>query len=186
MTLHLVLLDMSKVFHSIKRSPNWTYAAHHRSRWTTYHGKKGLKVNKNKIENYIQWKRCKLVGTLLDTEKDIKRRKILAINAAKNLHRFFENDKLTIKLKLKLSQIKIFTRKRKSLNGRKKSRWDDWSGSGKWREHRKRFRPRLHWGKGLRPTTREAQNHLDFQSKRKPKRNEPFLAWCWEPRNWEL
>ena len=77
-------------------------------------------MNKNKIENYIQWKRCKLVGTLLDTEKDIKRRKILAINAAKNLHRFFENDKLTIKLKLKLSQIKIFTRKRKSLNGRKK------------------------------------------------------------------
>ena len=28
----------------------------------------------------------------------------------------------------------------------------------------------------LRPTTRETQNHLDFQSKRKLKRNEPFLA----------
>ena len=44
-------------------------------------GKKGLKVNKNKTENYIisrqkhQWKKCKLLGTLLDAE-DIKRRKM--------------------------------------------------------------------------------------------------------------
>ena len=66
-------------------------------------GKKGLKVNKNKTtSNYIisrynhQWKKPKLLGTLLDTEEDIKRRKILAINAANNLRRFFENDKLTI------------------------------------------------------------------------------------------
>ena len=70
-------------------------------------GKKGLKVNKNKTENYInrqnhQWKKCKLLGTLLDTEEDIKTRKILAINAANNLRRFFEKDKLTINLKLKL------------------------------------------------------------------------------------
>ena len=36
----------------------------------------------------------------------------------------------------------------------------------------------------LRPTTRETQNHLDFQSKRKLKRNEPFLAWGREPRNY--
>ena len=38
----------------------------------------------------------------------------------------------------------------------------------------------------LRPTTRETQNHLDFQSKIKLKLNEPFLAWGREPRNWEL
>ena len=44
----------------------------------------------------------KLLGTLLDTEEGIKRRKILAINAANNLRRLFENDKLTINLKLKL------------------------------------------------------------------------------------
>ena len=37
-------------------------------------GKKRLKVNKNKTENYIisrqnhQWKKCKLLWTLLDTE----------------------------------------------------------------------------------------------------------------------
>ena len=30
------------------------------------------------------------------------------------------------------------------------------------------------------------RNHLDFQSKRKLKRNRPFLAWGREPRNWEL
>ena len=38
----------------------------------------------------------------------------------------------------------------------------------------------------LRPTTRETQNHLDFQSKRELKRNEPFLAGGREPRSWEL
>ena len=45
---------------------------------------------------------CKLLGTLLNTEEDIKRRKILAINATSNLQHFFENEKLTINLKLKL------------------------------------------------------------------------------------
>ena len=38
----------------------------------------------------------------------------------------------------------------------------------------------------IRPTMRKTQNYLDFQSKRKPKRNEPFLAWGRESRNWEL
>ena len=76
-------------------------------------GKKGLKVNKNKTENYIicrenhQWKKCKLRGTLLDTEEYIKKRKILAINAANNQRRFFENDKLAVNLKLKLIDTNI-------------------------------------------------------------------------------
>ena len=71
-------------------------------------GIKGLKVNKSKTENYIisrqnhRWKKCKFLGTLLDVEEDFKRRKTLAINAANNLHCFFENDKLTINIKLKL------------------------------------------------------------------------------------
>ena len=44
-------------------------------------GKKGLKVNKNKPANCItsrqnhQWKKCKLLVTLLDTEEDIKKTK---------------------------------------------------------------------------------------------------------------
>ena len=64
--------------------------------------KKGLKVNKNITENYIigtqnhQWKKYKLLVTLLDTEEYIKKRKILAINAANNLCHFFQNNKLTI------------------------------------------------------------------------------------------
>ena len=75
-------------------------------------GKKGLKVNKNETENYIisrqnhQWKKCKLLRTLLDTKEDIKRRKILAINTANNLCYFSENDKLTM-LKLKLINMYI-------------------------------------------------------------------------------
>ena len=70
-------------------------------------------MNKNKTENYIinrqnhQWKKCKLLRTLLDTEEDIKRRKILARNAANNLRRFFENNKLRINLKLKLINMYI-------------------------------------------------------------------------------
>ena len=57
-------------------------------------GKKGLKVNKNETENYIisrqnhQWKKCKLLRTLLDTEEEERRRKILAIHAANNLRHF--------------------------------------------------------------------------------------------------
>ena len=53
--------------------------------------KKGLRVNKNKTKNCIisrpnhQWKKCKLLGTLLYTEKDIKRRETLAINAANKI-----------------------------------------------------------------------------------------------------
>ena len=38
----------------------------------------------------------------------------------------------------------------------------------------------------LRTTTRETQNHLDFQSKRKLKGNDPILAWGREPLNWKL
>ena len=64
--------------------------------------KKGLKVNKNITENYIigtqnhQWKKYKLLVTLLDTKEYIKKRKILAINAANNLCHFFQNNKLTV------------------------------------------------------------------------------------------
>ena len=75
--------------------------------------KKGLKVNKpppppqKKKKNYIlskqnyQSKKCQLLGILLDNKEDIRRRKTLVINAANNLCHFFENNKLTINLKLK-------------------------------------------------------------------------------------
>ena len=71
-------------------------------------GKKGLKKkNKTKLKitlsaDKIISGKSKVLRTLLDTKEDIERRKILAINAANNLRRFFENDKLTINLKLKM------------------------------------------------------------------------------------
>ena len=50
--------------------------------------KRNLKVNESKAEEFKisrdsdeKWKSCKLLGNLLDTEKDINRRKILAIAA---------------------------------------------------------------------------------------------------------
>ena len=64
---------------------------------------KGLNVNNEKTEKYTinktttDWKKCKLLGTVLDTCEDIKRRKILAITAANNLSDFFENDNLPSK-----------------------------------------------------------------------------------------
>ena len=55
--------------------------------------KRDLTINETKTENYIicrqncdnAWKECKLLGSLLDTELDIKRRKELAVDAAKKL-----------------------------------------------------------------------------------------------------
>ncbi len=73
----------------------------------------GLNVNNEKTERYTinkasgNWRKCKLLGTMLDTNEDIKRRKILAINAANNLGRFFDNSNLTIKTKLRLVQTYI-------------------------------------------------------------------------------
>lgn len=65
-----------------------------------------LNINKDKTEQYeisnsssSQWKKCKLLGTLLDTTEDIKRRKALAIAAAKNLKHLFNNNKIWIKTK---------------------------------------------------------------------------------------
>ena len=208
--------------------------------WKKIMVKKGLKVNKNKTENYIiskqnhQWKKCKLLGTLLGTKEDIKRRKILAINAANNLCHFFENNKLTINLRLKLintyiepiflynsetwtltksieESINTFQRRivrrycfnikwPKTLRNQdlyEKMKIVEWKKKVTARRL-KRFgkmvrAPEEIPGQGcieerviqLRPTTRETQNHLDFQSKRKLKRNEPFLAWDREPRNWD-
>ena len=190
-------------------------------------GKKGLKVNKNKTENYIsrqnhQWKKCKLLGTLLDTEEDIKTRKILAINAANNLRRFFEKDKLTINLKLKLintyiepiflcnsvtwtltksmeESINSFQRRivrrycfniksPKTLRNQdlyEKTKIVEWNKKMTVRSDSEKCEStRRGSGQGcievrviqLRLTTRETQTYLDLQSKRKLKRNEPFLA----------
>ena len=55
------------------------------------------KINESKTEEYTiksancnkRWRDCKLLGSLLDTQNDIKGRKLLAINAANNLKYLF-------------------------------------------------------------------------------------------------
>ena len=47
------------------------------------------------------WKECKVLGSLLSTEKDINRRKILAIDAYKTFNSIFSSKKNSIKIKLR-------------------------------------------------------------------------------------
>jgi hypothetical protein len=74
---------------------------------------RGLQINDSKTEEYKinrrtgDWKKCKFLGTILDTDEDIKRRKILAINAAKNLNHLFNNKNLTTSTKMKILQTYV-------------------------------------------------------------------------------
>ena len=70
---------------------------------------RGLHINDTKTEEYkiqrkgnVDWKKCKLLGSLLDTENDIKRRKGLAIAAINTLKYIFNSSKLNIKTKLRV------------------------------------------------------------------------------------
>ena len=70
---------------------------------------KNLQVNDSKTEEYEikrggdeNWKKCKYLGTLLDTESDINRRKILALAAFKQLSHIFNNKKVSEEVKLRL------------------------------------------------------------------------------------
>ena len=63
-----------------------------------------LKVNVSKKEEYEvkrkgdeNWKQCKFLGTQLDTETEIKRRKGLTISALRNLNKILKSDKISIK-----------------------------------------------------------------------------------------
>ena len=48
-----------------------------------------------------QWRLCKYLGSMLDTGKDIKQRKILTITAANQLKIIFDDKKLTPETKMK-------------------------------------------------------------------------------------
>ena len=52
-------------------------------------------------------KKCKLLGSLLDNNEEVKRRKILATNAANKLEHLFNNDNLTINTKMKLLNVYV-------------------------------------------------------------------------------
>ena len=65
-------------------------------------------MNQSKTEEHnIQqkgneaWEDCKVLGSLLGTEKDINRRKILAIDAYKTLNSIFSSKKNSFKIKLR-------------------------------------------------------------------------------------
>ena len=69
-----------------------------------------LTINETKTEEYTitnnkncdnLWKSCKLLGSLLDTDNDIKRRKGLAIDTARKLHEIFMNNRISIANKMR-------------------------------------------------------------------------------------
>ena len=71
--------------------------------------KRNLQINDSKTERYsierggnTDWKKCKLVGSLLSTEEDIKRRKILANSAFCQLKAAFFTKHITLDVKLRL------------------------------------------------------------------------------------
>lgn len=70
---------------------------------------RSLIINQDKTEQYEisktssdKWKKCKLLGTYLDTTEEIKRRKGLAIDAAKNLKKLFQSKKIWTRTKARM------------------------------------------------------------------------------------
>ena len=66
-----------------------------------------LQINRDRTEEFIinrqthEWRKCRYLGSMLDTHEDIKRRKTLSINAAINLNAtIFNNKKLSIQTKM--------------------------------------------------------------------------------------
>lgn len=73
-----------------------------------------LQVNDSKTEEYKikrneneDWKTCKYLGSLLDTGKDINRRKILATTAYNQLKKVFDSGKLHLETKIRLFRSHI-------------------------------------------------------------------------------
>ena len=69
---------------------------------------RNLKVNAKKTERYHirkngteDWKRCKYLGTILDTKNDIKRRKSLAIAAYNKSQHIFNSKRASTKIKIR-------------------------------------------------------------------------------------
>ena len=77
--------------------------------------KRNLTINTSKTEEHKisrtncdnSWKSCKLLGSILDTDNDIKRRKILTFDALHKLKYIFENNKISISTKMEAFNIYI-------------------------------------------------------------------------------
>ena len=76
---------------------------------------RNLIINETKTEEFkinrqtSEWKKCKYLGTLLDTKEDIQRRKSLAITAANKLNDIFQNKRLTITTKITVFKTYIIS-----------------------------------------------------------------------------
>ena len=72
-----------------------------------------LILNKKKTEEYTintknhEWKKCKFLGSYIDTEKDITNRKVKAIDTANDLQHIFNNNKLSMQTKIKALNIYV-------------------------------------------------------------------------------
>ena len=55
-----------------------------------------------------KWKKCKLLGSILDTNNDIKRRKGLSLDAVQKIKYMFNNKKLSIKTKMRAFDAYIY------------------------------------------------------------------------------
>ena len=58
-------------------------------------------------ESNEAWKKCKYLGSLLDTEKDIERRKILALDAMKTLEPIYRSRKVSDSTKLRIFEAYV-------------------------------------------------------------------------------
>lgn len=68
-----------------------------------------LNINNSKTEEFNiirggneDWKKCKYLGSMIDTEKDINRRKVLAISAERQLHKILQNRNVSLKTKIRI------------------------------------------------------------------------------------
>ena len=75
---------------------------------------KNLQINETKSEEYVikrgreeTWKNCKYIGSFLDTDKGINRRKILATNTYNQLKYIFDNKKTSKQTKLRIFKSHI-------------------------------------------------------------------------------
>ena len=80
--------------------------------------KRNLVINASNTEEYEiirqgneKWKKCKLLGCLQDTEKDINRRQILAIDAFKTLIKILDSRKISdaVKAELAMHMLQVYS-----------------------------------------------------------------------------
>lgn len=77
---------------------------------------RNLFINKSKSEEYVittttntDWHNCRYVGSILDTEKDIKRRKRLAMFPFNNLRPIIGDKKLSVHIKIRIMNALVNT-----------------------------------------------------------------------------